>query len=238
MTLEKEYTMHYTGKKTNILTTLLRGLALLILGFAGAPAFAGTIVNSAHDFSASGFTGGEICIACHTPHNADTSVTDAPLWNHEITAATFTMYSSSTLDATGDAQPTGSSKLCLSCHDGTVAIDSFGGASGTNFVTGPARVGANGDLDDDHPISITYDAALSTADPGLHDPSVATTTIGAGGTRTRTGTLTDVMLIGGKVECASCHDVHNTFTVPGSVGTPLLKVTRAGSELCLTCHNK
>lgn len=231
--------MHYTGNTNrSFCLTLLQGLSLLILGVAGAPVFAGTIVNSAHDFSASGFTGGEICIACHTPHNADTTVSDAPLWNHEVTTTVFTMYNSATLDGAVDAQPTGSSKLCLSCHDGTVAIDSFGGATGSNFVTGPARVGANGNLNDDHPISINFDTALSVTDPGLHDPSVKTAEIGTGGTRTRSGTLNQVMLIGGKVQCASCHDVHNTFTVPGGPGSPLLKITKAGSALCLTCHNK
>jgi len=198
----------------------------------------GTIVESAHDFSPQGWSGGEICVACHTPHNANTSVADAPLWNHALTSAVFTVYSSSTLNAGTPGQPDASSRLCLSCHDGTVAVDSFGGNTGTTFVTGPAAVGAGGSLADDHPISITYNAALATADPGLFNPDSVTVTIGAGGTRTRTGTITEVMLIGSQVQCASCHDVHNTFTVPGTFGNPLLKVSRQASALCLTCHNK
>lgn len=214
-----------------IITTMV----VSVLGLFAGVASAGTIVGSAHDFSPQGWSGGEICVACHTPHNADTSILSAPLWNHEITATTFTVYNSPTLDSGPAGQPSGASKLCLSCHDGTVAIDSFGGATGINFLTPPTAVGSGGNLNDDHPISIVYDTALSVTDPGLFDPSTQAVTVGSGGTRTRTGTIQTAMLIGDQVECASCHDVHNTFTVPA---TPLLKVTSSGSALCLTCHNK
>jgi len=43
------------------------------------------------------------------------------------------------------------------------------------------------------------------------------------------------------VECSSCHDVHNTFAVDKPANKPsnyLLKMTMAGSQLCLACHNK
>lgn len=207
--------------------------ALAALG-AGGAAWGGTIVGSAHDFSASGFSGGQICVACHTPHNANTSVTQAPLWNHALSTATYTPYSSATLTATV-GQPGTISRLCLSCHDGTVALDSFGGAVGSIFITGAANLGTI--LSNDHPIGFTYDAALATADGGLRDPSVTAVTIGSG-TDTRTGTITDVMLYAGQLECASCHDVHNTFTVAGAGGDPLLKLTKAASAICLTCHRK
>ncbi|MBW2998527.1 cytochrome C, partial [Candidatus Woesearchaeota archaeon] len=78
------------------------------------------ITNSAHDFSAETWNAsGEICITCHTPHNEIASA-DSPLWNHELSTETYTLYTnavSSTFDAT-TTQPDGSSKLCLSCHDG------------------------------------------------------------------------------------------------------------------------
>ena len=217
---------------------LAPGALLVALGFLSGQAFAGTIVGTAHDFSASGFSGGEICVVCHTPHHADTTVTEAPLWNHELTTQTFAMYTSPTLDAPQDAQPTGASKLCLSCHDGATAIDSFGGNVGTIFMGGSAAVGANDDLTDDHPISITYDAALATVDQGLHDPTATTVTVGEGGDKTRTGTVSDLMLPADKVQCSSCHDVHNNFVVPGTNGDPFLKVSKAKSAICLTCHNK
>jgi hypothetical protein len=209
-----------------------------VLGLGATTAGAGTITGSAHDFSTQGWSGGQICVACHTPHGANTTVTDAPLWNHAVTTKTYVLYSNpATLNATL-AQPTGVTKLCLSCHDGTVALDSFGGATGTSFMTGSKAVGAGpADLSNDHPISFTYNTALATTDGALHDPSTRTVTIGSG-TQTRTGTIAATMLYSNRLECASCHDVHNTFAVAGAVGTPLLKVSKAGSQLCLTCHNK
>ncbi len=184
--------------------------------------FAQSIVGSSHDFTGAGWnTTGELCIVCHTPHNADQTVVDSPLWNHDVTTSTFTLYSSSTLNST-PGQPDGRSKLCLSCHDGTVALDSFGGTTGTNFITGAANFGT--DLSNDHPISITYDTALATTDGELFDP--ATTNSGLG------GTIAQDMLFNNKVECSSCHDVHNT------ANNFMLVKSNAGSALCLTCHDK
>jgi len=210
-------------------------LSLLINGMAHA----GSITGTAHDLSGNGYSGGEICVVCHTPHNSDTSVTEAPLWNHAITTTAFTMYSTDSLDATQDGQPTGTSKLCLSCHDGVTAIDSFGGNVGTTVINNADKaVGLNGDLTNDHPISITYDTTLSQTDPGMHDPATQTVTVGAGGDKTRTGTVAALMLSAGKVQCSSCHDVHNNFVGTGGNDQPLLKVSKAGSQICLTCHNK
>ena len=190
--------------------------------FAVAPANAG-ITGSAHDFSGETWNaGGELCVVCHTPHDADTSVTAAPLWNHDLSTATYTLYSSSTLDATL-TQPDSNSKLCLSCHDGTVAIDSFGENAGSEIITGGALIGTN--LTNDHPISFTYDAALATTDGGLFDPTTKNSGLGS--------TINADMLFGDKLECASCHDVHD------SVGNDdLLRVANSGSALCLTCHDK
>lgn len=221
--------------KTQI-SKIITGLIWIACGLVGSQAYAGTITGSVHDFSTSGWSGGRICVACHTPHNSSTTVTDAPLWNHTLTTSTFTMYSRSSLDGTITGQPDGVSRLCLSCHDGTVAIDSFGGATGSTFMTGAANLGT--DLSNDHPISITYNATTAASDGGLHDPITTNVTIGSGGDKTRTGSIDTVMLSAGTVQCSSCHDVHNTFTVPGAVGEPLLKVSKASSTLCLTCHDK
>jgi predicted CXXCH cytochrome family protein len=185
-----------------------------------------TIVGSAHDFHLQTWnTTNEICIVCHTPHNADGTVTDAPLWNHEVTAATYTLYSSSTFDGAATiTQPNGNSKLCLSCHDGTVALENFGGAGGgTHFIGAGSNFGT--DLSNDHPISFTYDPALATLDGGLYDPTTHVSGLG--------GTINQNMLFSGKMECASCHDVHNSTGLPG-----LLLKSNAVSALCLTCHNK
>jgi predicted CXXCH cytochrome family protein len=186
-----------------------------------------TIVGSAHDFSGAAWnTTDEICIVCHTPHNADMTVPDAPLWNHQVTSVSnYTLYSSLTFNgAASIGQPDGSSKLCLSCHDGTVALENFSGmTTGTNYITGDALIGT--DLSDDHPISFTYDAALATADGGLFDPTITPSGLG--------GTITNTMLYGDKMQCASCHDVHN-----GAGVVFLLRKSNTASALCLTCHDK
>ncbi len=207
----------------NRLTTIVLTFALVALVGTGAQAL---IANSAHDFSLLGWnSGGEICQPCHTPHNAVT-LADAPLWNHDVTGAAFTPYTSSTMNAVTGA-PSGVSLLCLSCHDGTVALDSFGGATGTNFIAGTALV--DSDLSNDHPISFTYNAALATADGELFDPSSALSGLPGG------GTIDADLLFGGSMECASCHDVHNTIV---GINPFLLHIDNDASVLCLTCHNK
>ena len=205
-------------------------LALALVASLSTMSFA-LITGSAHDFSGLPNTKGEICLPCHASHNNDNSVTDAPLWNHEVTQAVYTTYTSPTLDAgtpPGNLdQPGGASKLCLSCHDGTVAIDSFGGQTGSIFLVGDANLGT--DLSNDHPISFIYDTALAQADGELWDPA----TTPSGITGTAGGTIQDEMLFADKLECSSCHDVHNQF----NNGELLLK-PNGGSALCLTCHNK
>jgi predicted CXXCH cytochrome family protein len=220
--------------KLNSAGRLMLG-ALLLLARAGV---AGTLQGSAHDFSTAGWNSGQkICIACHTPHNSSTAVADAPLWNHTLQTTTYTLYTSPTLKASV-GQPGGNSKLCLSCHDGTVAIDSFGGATGTNMITSPAYKATSNlgtSLNNDHPIGFLYDATLASANGSLFDPASKTITIGA--TPNKTGTVAATMLFNGKMECSSCHDVHNTFTV-GANGTGMVKMASAGSAICLACHNK
>lgn len=202
--------------------------AVVVASMGAQSAFAapGSIVGSVHDLAPAG---GQVCIYCHAPHN--TNATVGVLWNHALTTATFTLYASPTMNAV-PSQPAGTSKLCLSCHDGTVAIDSFGGATGTSFTTGSKNLGT--DLSNDHPIGFTYDAALVTADPGLK-AITTTANIGVGGVST--GTIASNLLKGGKVECASCHDVHNSASGT-AVQSKLLRITNAGSALCLTCHAK
>ena len=205
----------------------------LLSGFSGVST-AG-IQGSVHDFSGFSFAGGQICLPCHTPHNAQSDA--APLWNHELSTATYLPYSSPTLDA-DVGQPTGASKLCLSCHDGTVAVDSFGGDSGTIFIDAfNADANLTTDLSNDHPISFVYDTALATADPGLFDPSTTIVTIGSGAF-SKTGTITDVMLENNVLQCQGCHSVHNDFVAGTAISDALLKISIGGSNLCLACHNK
>ena len=175
------------------------------------------ITSSAHDFSTgySWNTTGEICIVCHAPHVATGA--PKPLWNRAASSASYTPYGTTLLGSTSGA-PTGSSLVCLSCHDGTVGLGNFGATTTdtTNFVTGAALVGTN--LQNDHPISVDYNTAN-----GLR----ATTTEIASGLP-----ISDV-LEGNQVQCASCHNVHNESGVD-----KLLHSTNATSALCLKCHIK
>lgn len=202
---------------------------IVTLGFclsvAAATVAMGVITGSAHDFSSESWnSSGEICVVCHAPHGG-TALSDAPLWNHSLTTQSFTLYSSATLDAVDLGQPVGTTKLCLSCHDGTVALDNFGGTtSGTEYMSEP--IAPSGDLNSEHPISFTYNDALATNDGELYQPS--TTASGLG------GTIAEDLLFSNKLECASCHDVHNSLGAGGN----LLVKSNAGSGLCLTCHVK
>ena len=206
------------------------GIGLMVMAASrqtyGQASFA-AITGSDHDFSTRAWNpSGEICVVCHAPHNATNAI--APLWNHKLTTSTFTIYSSPSLNASV-GQPNASSKACLSCHDGTVGLDAYGARPGTTLLTGSANFGT--DLSNDHPISFTYDATLATTDGTLFNPAVKTVAALGG------KTITNGMLIGGKLECSSCHDVHNNKG-DASTASHLLVVNNAGSALCLTCHNK
>jgi hypothetical protein len=200
------------------------------------------IANTSHDPRIWSFgTETQICVMCHAPHNASSA---GPLWNHAMSAvASYTMYSSpSTTAAIGQPGPV--SKLCLSCHDGTVAIMAYAGAGGNAGgmtmlqASGAGSMALTGtDLSNDHPIGFVYDAALVAKDPTKLKPVSTSVTIGE--SSTKAGTIATLLLDGGlKVECSSCHDVHNKFTVARANGRGLVKVSTVGSALCVTCHIK
>lgn len=213
-------------KKTLILIAAAAALALALVPAIGP---AGTIVGSKHDLSGMESTTNQICIFCHTPHNASNTL--APLWNHATTTATFTMYSSGTLNATMPGTPGDNSKACLSCHDGTVAIDSYGTNVGS-ITIGTGYTGANPlanlgfNLSNDHPVSFVYDASLATADGQLDPPEADGKKVGRGATLLPLYGTTHTM------ECATCHNVHDPDN------GDFLRMANAASALCLNCHIK
>ncbi len=220
---------HYARRRYTSVAAMRVVVASVVLLIWVAPAFGQGIVGSKHDFTQGWTTGwyssNEICAVCHTPHNAQHEI-GAPLWNHEVTVQVFTLYSSSTLDAVPN-QPSGSSKLCLSCHDGSVALDSYDGNTGTVFWPQGHLdvVGGFGDVSEDHPISFTYDATLALNDGELRDPTSSPSGVG--------GTIQEDLLSSGTLECSTCHDVHDAAGID-----KLLRVSNLSSALCLTCHDK
>lgn len=235
--------------KSTKLLALAAMLALPTLATAG-------IVGSPHDFSAETWNvvpsdPGSVCGVCHQPHRADSTV--APLWIHSTTTpGQFTMYSTNTvpsskMNATPDATPGGVSLACLSCHDGTVAVNSYaGGVKGGSsfFLTNSANLGT--DLTHTHPISFTYDSALATADGFLKDPSQTVLQPDSGTFNHGTDlSIKSVLLNGGnRLECSACHDVHNQQGTPYDItlNPKLVKIVGTqggkGSLLCRSCHIK
>ena len=178
-----------------------------------------SVVNTPHNLNNyPGVTipGNQVCLPCHTPHNALLAGEANVLWNHAETGETFVMYSSTA------NQPEGPSKMCLSCHDGVTAIDNYGGNSGTTVITGSAALGA--DLSDDHPIGVAYP---TSAPADYRDPSTFAPGIN-GGKGVQLVTINSVE----RVECTSCHHVHNN-----GLGN-FLRVPIQESYLCLQCHIK
>src|SRR4030043_15260 len=129
-----------------------------------------SIVLTKHNLSASGpgtvkaTVEKPVCEFCHTPHHAGQA---QPLWNKDIPEILYTTYQSSSLKA-AIGQPNGASKLCLSCHDGTIALGLLRSESQIISFTGGVvtmpvgRTNLGIDLSDDHPVSLTYDNALAS----------------------------------------------------------------------------
>lgn len=216
------------------------------------------------DFGSSATALNRICIFCHAPHNtyrlspanlgapggtgpqAPDAYDYLPLWNHELTGNfVYSMYWN------GPGAPTSGAKasqaiqngmqmgsvslLCMSCHDGSVAVNSYGNTdqpitsqSGTGATISTAySVGRDNNMQNHHPIGFNYD-----------DVQAVDTEIASADTRsfTATDTVRDHLYGAGntQLECASCHSVHNT----GNSGESLLWRSDVNSELCLTCHMK
>jgi len=198
-------------------------LYLFVLMWISIVANGQSIVSTVHNLSVSGpgsikaTTESEICLFCHTPHNARP---DHPLWNRNDPGLNYTLYNSSTTQAL-PGQPDGSSILCLSCHDGTIALGSVISRStpiimGGGVTTMPPGVSnLTQDLSNDHPVSFIYNAALALADGQLKDPASLTGS---------------VKLENNKLQCTSCHDPHK------NINTKFLVASIQASDLCLYCH--
>jgi predicted CXXCH cytochrome family protein len=241
----------------------------LICLFMASIAYGGSIVNSRHDLtfvSAKHWSGtmfinnyGEVCVYCHTPHGANTAI-EAPLWNRQVpNPSSYTLYDSPTMDN----KPTTVNSIslsCLSCHDGTIAVDSIINAPGSGAnLTGPwyDNAGASSHSRMElgtamsnpsfcggcHSTSVGHIsghiASASYLSTDLSNDHPISMSIPDPADDPDFNTPTNIVNAGLKlfgssntVECSSCHSVHDPDI------TPFLRKSNSGSALCTTCHTK
>jgi len=209
-------------------TTTLLALAAAAVGFASAPASA-QITGSAHDFSSMAWSGGQICKPCHTPHNAISGMDR--LWNHELTTATYQMHEGSGGTGSGTATVDFDyrSRLCLSCHDGTVALDSFGGQTGASYMPGSRNLGT--DLRNDHPVGADAEYPPNPVPSfwasAFKDASLLPSALRLQDWTNPAGEARKV------VGCTTCHNPHRRGGYQY-----MLNMSNSGSAICLSCHIK
>lgn len=203
-------------------------ILVLLLTISAVPAEA-SILQTKHNFSKFAPAGNvyrsdavdEVCIFCHTPHNANPQTTG--LWSRELSSAQYTLYPGPTEDPRSSleadpAQPTGSSKLCLSCHDGTIAVGDYYGRlddPSLGAITGRTLIGTN--LSVHHPVSIRLVAETEKPGTELVNPML--------------NPLANAKLEGGRVECGSCHDPHKN-------APSFLRTLPDDGQLCTECHQQ
>jgi predicted CXXCH cytochrome family protein len=203
----------------------------VFIGFALIPLAANaqnTVQGSMHDLSLSGrgsvkaASERQVCLFCHATH---VLASPQPMWNQKLsTVSSYNAYTSSTYQQTNNPVST-RSKLCLSCHDGTVAVgQTYFNPSGQFAVQGtlPAAANLGTDLSRNHPFGFTMPAiddgeiklSLTASPPATSDSAVK--------------------LFGNKIECVTCHDPH---TPNRDSATPFMVRSNADSALCTACHD-
>ncbi|MCL5059048.1 MAG: hypothetical protein M1449_00010 [Candidatus Thermoplasmatota archaeon] len=256
--------------------TILLGCAALALTVGGIALAAKVpdVRNTRHNLSVSGpgsvkaVGESQVCVFCHTPHAAE-NIPAAPLWNRALSGATYTPYASASMEANATElanAPGGSSKLCLSCHDGTLAIGNVnvlsgqspatitmsGAAAGGGMPPGAGELtgftrnlGVN--LTNDHPISFTYDSTLAGADGELRVPDG----VNVGNRVAGVSPKPKLPLENNQTQCATCHDPHLRETDPAKGNAKFLRANRfqevaptggafsaTNDIVCLACHDK
>lgn len=183
----------------------------------------------------------QVCIFCHTPHNAKPQTV---LWNRNDTTQTFGHYSSATLAIHTDptartssdykAEPNGSSRLCLSCHDGVTALgavlngDAIEVNNSVNTVMSGTNVfDRNKITNSHHPVSFIYNGAVRDR----------LNLIEGAGTYKLPANPKVRLDRESRMQCITCHDPHQTqfnglpFWVLGGNTS-----TEAHDTVCLDCH--
>lgn len=183
------------------------------------------LIKNPHKFSKNNWDFDERCNPCHI-YSSETKAS---------TADSFLIsYESDSLTASDSMYISGASKLCFTCHDGSVAAYS---PTTKSFRSdkGSSNIHSN------HPVSIKYQVN-SLNKYKLYNPDLTMSGLG--------NTISKDMLINGRVECNSCHDAHFSMQMTACSSCPPVKSTQQRakefsslwkknrkSALCLTCHN-
>ncbi len=206
-------------------------ITLLCLITICTSAWAVSVLNSKHNLSVTGpgdikaTSETRVCIFCHSSHNTSN---EGPLWNHETSNSKAQTYQRSTMDSKAE-QPNGATKLCLSCHDGTIAVGAIKGVTrpikmnnvgpgGEIPVSKSSNVGL--DLSGTHPVSVKYEQSLALTDNHLRWPPQDPEKI--------VGTDAD-----GYVQCTACHDPHDDSK---SEKYPFWNKSTFDA-VCVSCHS-
>ncbi len=217
--------MRFDSRSQWVLVTLAVFLAPL-MAFAQTD----TITGSRHDLTVNGpgpvkaTTSTDLCLFCHATHIADPNAPH-PLWNQKLSiVSSYNLYGSTTYKQI-NTQPSTRSKLCLSCHDGTVAIgQTYSNYSGRISVQGalPTADNFGTDLSTSHPFGFVMPAvddgemklSLTTSPPVTSDPTVK--------------------LFDNRIECITCHEPHKPNF---DTATQFMVRSNTAGALCLACHD-
>ena len=255
-----------------VLVAMLALMVLSSLSFARVDK--ALIIGGPHDLRSTGSGGVHtgvsgpsyaLCNYCHVAHKFAADATYGGLgpngagqllWNHTLSSATgYTVYGSwtkqntdiATIQTSGNinADLNNPSIMCMSCHDGTVAINStytgvigpgygstpkyFGGYTGGDaFVINPA------DVDKTHPVNFTYDATLA-GKAGMRVPasSCGVDIANCGSNYGQPSAV--VPLFSGKMQCATCHEPHTNSHLLFRYFSAVYTATNG--SWCLYCHS-
>lgn len=184
--------------------------------------------DAAYNYNFVSVNSNHVCVYCHTPHDPGTNNGGKLQWDRSFSASAYSLYNSPGSVAAPSPSTASSSysSICLSCHDGTIAVDSLANML-QPLSTDKNRHRAGGyanqltasimgsEMSNSHPIGVAYD---NIRNPALNPEN----SINVAGLK----------LYDGKVECATCHDPHNNNN------SAFTRIANAQSGLCTTCHLK
>lgn len=165
------------------------------------------------------------CTFCHAPHSGVANVN--ALWNQKLSTSAYAPYNSTTYHQQGNTQPPLglTSSLCLSCHDGTVAV-------GQSAAYGKLPTVGTMNAIDSFGTTLTGSHPFSLVTPLKDAANLQASLVTQGKTADPTGA---VKLINGNVECTSCHDPHVQSI--DKIAQTFLVRDSSNAQMCLACHD-